>query len=179
MKITNSKYFYYLIIVISFGVISFSIYYQLGGFRELTVNAFDSVDYAMAGVDFKGKYNDPEIERLYGLAKDQVATGKVKGILGLVDYVDDDLDENEVHYFIGIILLDKITELPPGFKVRRMASRGVLGITLDVHPLVRPSKSDIEGKIYAAAQEHGLQVENYFLEKHFADDQLVIEGFVK
>jgi len=179
MTITNSKYFYYFIIVISFGIISFSIYYQLGGFKELKVNAFESVDYAMAGVDFKGNYNDPEIKKLYEMAKDQIATGKIKGILGLVDYVEEGLSDNEVHYFIGIILLDRITELPPDYKVRKFNARGVLGVTLDIHPIVRPPKSDIEGKIYAAAQEHGLEVEDYFLEKHYADDRVIVEGFVK
>ncbi len=179
MKITHSKYFYYFIIAISFGTIVFSVYYQLGGFKELKVNAFEGVDYAMAGVDFKGSYKDPEIEHLYSLAKDQVSTGKIKGILGLVDYVDQDLAENEVHYFVGIILLDKITELPQGFKVKKMTARGVLGVTLDTHPIVRPPKIEIEGKIYATAQQHGLEVEDYFLEKHYADDRVVVEGFVK
>jgi len=179
MKITNSKYFYYFIIVISLGTIVFSIYYQLGGFRELKVNAFEGVNYAMAGVDFKGSYNDPQIENLYNHAKDQVATGKIKGILGLMDYIEEGLSKNEVHYFIGIILLDKVTELPPDYTVRKIKARGVLGITLDIHPIVRPPKSDIEGKIYASAQEHGLEVEDYFLEKHFADDHVIVEGFVK
>lgn len=179
MKITRSKYFYYLIIVISLSVILFSVYYHLGGLKDLKVNAFEGVNYAMAGIEFKGKYNDPEIEKLYNDAKNQIAIGNIKGILGLMDYVAEDLSENEVNYFIGIILLDKITELPSGYSVRKIDSRGVLGITLDIHPLVRPTKSNIEGKIYAAAQEYGLEIENYFLEKHFADDRVIIQGFVK
>ena len=179
MKATQLKYLYYSIIVVSLLIILFSVYYQLGGFREMEVNAFEGADYAIAGKEFKGTYNDPQIEELYNSVKEKISTGEIKGILSLIDYTGTDSESNEVHYFIGILLLNKVTELPVDYRVRKIKSRGILGVHLDVHPIVRPPKDDIESKIIAAAREHDLQLEDYFLEKHFADDRMVVEGFVQ
>ena len=179
MSIANTKKFYYLIILVSFLVIVFSLYYQLGGFRQLNVEVYEQVDYAIAGREFRGSYKDPAIEEIYQFAKEQVATGKIAGTLCVIDYPGEDLGENEVNYFIGVLLLDKITELPTNYTVRRIQSPGALGVSLDTHPIVRPTKDDVEARINETALAYNLRIRDYFLEKHYADDRLVIEAFLE
>lgn len=145
----------------------------------MEVIPYDAVDYSMAGIEFKGRYNDPEIENIFNEVKKVVSTGEIQGTLGLIEYNDPGFNETEVSYFIGIILQNRVTELPGNYTVRRIQSRAILSVRLDVHPLVRPSKEEVETKMYALAVEKGFEIENFFLEKHFADDRLVIEGFVK
>lgn len=179
MKITHSKYFYYTIIIISLATIAFSIYYQLGGLKKLEVNAYPQVNYSLAGVEFQGRFDDPEIKRIYNEAKDFIQNGQIKGTLSVIDYLDEALGEKEVHFFVGIILDEKVTELPTNYQVKKVEARGVLGILMDIHPLVRPTKNEIEGMIYAAAQENNLTIQNFFLEKHYEDDRVMVEGFVQ
>ena len=178
MKITNSKYFYYSIIVVSIGIILFSIYYQLGGLKEFRVLPGQDVNYSIAGVEFKGNHNDRKIEEIYNKAKNLVADGRIKGTLSLIDY-QSGMDDAEVQFFIGIILEERVSELPPEFEVRVIKANSVLRLVIDVHPLVRPTKPEIEAIIYAHAQSNGLVIEDYFLEKHLTDDRVIVEGFVK
>jgi len=177
MKITQSKYFYYALSMLFMGLIFFLAYYQLGGLKEIEVTPYDDVDYSIAGVEFKGQRNDPQIEVLFNEVK--VATEDIQGTLCLMEYFDAETTKEEVLYFIGIILDNRVTELPGNYSVRRIKSRALLRATLDVHPLVRPAKEEIEAKMYQVAAENGFEIENFFLEKHFADDRLEIEGFVK
>ncbi len=145
----------------------------------MEVIPYEGVDYSVAGIEFKGRYNDPEIENIFNEVKGVVSTGLIQGTLSLIEYNDSDLKEGEVQYFIGIILQNRVTKIPGNYSVRRIQSRAILSVRLDVHPLVRPSKEEVEAKMYSLAGEKGFEIENFFLEKHFADDRMVIEGFVK
>ncbi|MEQ9426187.1 MAG: hypothetical protein RJQ09_17315 [Cyclobacteriaceae bacterium] len=179
MKITHSKYFWHAITLLSLIVIATSIYYLLGGFKEFELKAYKGIEYDVAGVEFEGKYNDPKIEELFKQAKELVFSNEVGGTLCVIDYLDATAEEQQVHYFIGAILKNRVTELPPGYTVRKISSRGMLSITLDSHPLVRPKKDDIEARMFSLAGEKNLELENFFLEKHFEDNSVIVEGFVK
>ena len=179
MKITRSWYFYFSIIILSVLIIAFTVYFHLGGLKEIQVRAYPEVNYSLAGTEFKGNYDDPEIQVLYKKAKELVLSGDINGILSVIDYPDLDLGEKEVRLFIGIILKEKITEIPTNYKVRKIESRGALGVELDMHPFVRPTKDDIESEIYLTAQKNGLDIDAYFLEKHFKDDRIKVEAFLK
>lgn len=177
LKTIQKTYLYILLTVVCVGVISTSVYYLLGGFKEVILVTAQNNIYSIAGKEFKGKASNDTLRLYFNEMKNILETGKMKGDLCLINYQDENLADNEVHHFIGILLGEGTSEISGGLSVRELENKTSFKAALVMHPLVRPNSEKVQAQIYEYAQEQGYELENYSIEIFFSDDSMMVEMF--
>lgn len=177
---TKTKtYLYWLLAFVSTASILFSIHALLGGFEELTVVESSNNTYSIAGKEFKGGMKSDTLQRYFEEVRAELAEGKLKGELCIVNFRDKDLSGTTVHQLVGVLLGDDVAEIPAGMKVVELESTKTLKVALVMHPLVRPNPDKIEGLMYAYAQEKGYTLQNISMEILYPDNSVLIEMFAE
>ena len=179
LKTVQKTYLYILLSVVSFCIITASVYFLLGGFKDIIIVTAKNNVYSIAGRDFKGRLSNDSLGMYFNEMKSLVASEKLKGSLCLINYQDEDLKDSEVHQFIGVLLNDEVTEIPSGLTVREIECETSFKAALVMHPIVRPNSEKIQAQIHAFAQEKGFALDNYTLELFFMDDSMLVEMFEK
>ncbi len=160
-------------------IIGSSIYYLLGGFKEVVVYELQGERRNIVGKYFKGYYAHPELEDIWNECRNRIQGGSLTGNLAVVNYQNDSLDNDEVEQFIGVALEGGMAEIPSNFEVLELVSERKLAVFLSMHPLVRPNPIRIERLFAAYAEENGLELEASTLEVHFADNSMTVESQVR
>ncbi|MBV6644713.1 MAG: hypothetical protein KI790_04655 [Cyclobacteriaceae bacterium] len=176
MKI-RPLHIYVLVSAVSLIVIGYSVYYLLGGFDKIKVYQIEGGKWSVAGQYFEGEYSPRTIESYFERARDLILEKRMEGTLCVVNYYTDDMGEDNVKLFVGVMLGKDMTEIPQGFEVREFEAEKKLAVFLSMHPLVRPTPPKIHGLIFGEAQELNVQLQDYFFELYYQDNSMSIEGF--
>ena len=170
---------YLSIIVISFAIIGYSVYFWLGGTDKIEVYQLPGEERFIVGKYFQGRPTDPTIERQFIAARKLLLDSAIVGTLALVDYRSDTIPDNQVSFFIGIAINDRMVEVPPGYEVRKFGTTQKFAIFLSMHPLVRPTSRKIESLFAEAAAIDDYELKDFFIELHYYDDTMSVEAFAK
>ena len=175
----NKTFLYILASLLSVIVIAACAYFLLGGFKEVIVFETNNNVYSIAGRDFKGRISNDTLGIYFNEMKSIVDNGELNGDLCLINYLDSNLNNNEIHQFIGIIMEAKIAEIPSGLKVLEIESEFSFSAALIMHPLVRPNSEKVQALIYELAQSKGQELKDYSLEIFYRDNSVIVEMFGK
>lgn len=163
----------------SVGTILFSIYFLLGGFKEIKIIESRNNIYSIAGKKFTGRMKSDTLRNYFDEIKGHILDNNVQGELCIVNFRSENLKDDHVSQFIGIVLDNEISEIPSGLSVMELQSDITLKTALTMHPLVRPNPDKIEGLMHAFAQKNGYELQELSLEILYSDNSVMVEMFAK
>ncbi|MFT7030254.1 MAG: hypothetical protein ACJA2C_001650 [Marinoscillum sp.] len=179
MNLKQKKYFYLLIILVFLGIIVSSVFYLLGGFKEVMAIPLEGTTRTLAGKRFVTHYTDEKPREFGKECRELLADSTLDGRLVVVNYHSDTLERDQIHQFIGIALSEEMSEIPQGFEILELESSARYAVFLTMHVIVQPRPNKIEALLFAKAQEDGMELDDFFLELWYPDNSLVVEGWVK
>lgn len=182
MKLKNPRLTYGVVILISLMIIGatlFSVYKNLGGFDKVEVYELEPIKRTLVGRHFFTRYTDKALEDQFMRCRELIATNQISGDLMIVTYQNDSIEGDEIDQFIGIGLKEDVAEIPVDFDIVEFTSNTRYAVFLSMHPMVRPTPEELEGRMWAKAQEDGLELEDYFFEIHYQDNSMSLEGWIK
>lgn len=175
----TKKYFYWFASFTALFVILLSVYYSLGGFEEIQTAVSKNNVYSLAGKEIHGRLTSKEEHFLFEEMKGYLANGDLSGTLSIVNYKDDTLGDYESRRFVGILLEDEVSMIPTGLQVLEIEGQTTFQAALTMHPLVMPNTEKVENKLQLLAEERGLALRDYTLEKLYSDNSVIVEMFAK
>jgi hypothetical protein len=173
----DPRYKYYAISAVSLAIISFSIYFLLGGTKEYEVQESGAVSYDIVGTPFKGRYVADSARMVFEDIRSKIINEDWKGDLVELTYPPEDGDE--INQFFGVLLTGRVTQIEGNYKLKKLRAPGSLTVKLSMHWLVRPSREKIQTMIFDYAQERGIALEDFFMQRYLPDNSVTIEAFVK
>ncbi len=180
MRIWKMKVIYGAIILVSLGIIGYTLRYyygQMGGFDELPVYRLESQNRILVGKRIKSRPTDPAFKNQYLRCQRMISKKEIKGTLTVLTYYDS-LQDNQKDQFIGITLDHDMAEVPVDFEISEMTTGERLVVFLPMHPMVRPSPERVEGIILAKAQTDSIDLVPFFNEYHYDDNSMSIEAWI-
>lgn len=175
----HKKYIYWFASFAALFIILLSFYFNLGGFEEVQTAVSRNNKYSLAGKEVQGKLTSKEEHFLFEEMKGYIADGSLSGTLSIVNYKDDTLGEYESRRFVGILLENDMSMIPAGLRVLEIEGQTTFQAALTMHPLVMPNTEKVENKLKELAEERGLSLRNYTLEKLYNDNSVIVEMFAK
>lgn len=175
----TKKYIYWFASFTALFVILLTVYYNLGGFEEVQTAVSKNNKYSLAGKEIHGKLTSKEEHFLFEEMKSYIADGSLAGTLSIVNYKDDTLGDYESRRFVGILLGEEMSMIPSGLSVLEIEGETTFQAALTMHPLVMPNTEKVESKLQLLADERGLQLRDYTLEKLYDDNSVIVEMFAK
>ncbi len=173
----NPKLKYYAVSAVSLLVIFFSIYYLLGGTRDFYVEEKAAADYDIVGKPYKGEYSAESAQVLFEEIRDKVLSGEWEGDLVEITYPPE--EGEDVNQFFGVLLTGAVTQIDGAYRLKKVTAPQVLTVRLTMHGLVRPSREKVEALISGYAQERGMSLEEYYLQRYLPDNSVEVEAFVR
>ena len=177
MKI-KAFYIYVIIIFISVSVIGTSAYYLLGGFDEIVVYEMEGESRIVVGRRFIGKPTHRYVNKYFAESRNLILDRAINGTLTVIVNKNDSLKNNEVDYFIGIIIDGEMAEVPIGYQVLEYKSSKRFGVFISMDPLVRPSSRKINQLLKKKADQMNFVLADHTFELHYADDSMSVEAWV-
>ncbi|UXX80074.1 hypothetical protein N7E81_03005 [Reichenbachiella carrageenanivorans] len=175
----NKKYIYWFASFTALFVILLSVFYNLGGFKEIRTVAAKNISYSIAGKQVHGKLTSKEEHFLFEELKGYLSDGSLKGTLSIVNYKDDTLGEYESRRFVGILLTDEMSMIPAGLTVLELEGQTTFQAALTMHPIVMPNTEKVEAKLQSLAKEKGKTLRPFTLEKLYQDNSVIVEVFAQ
>lgn len=175
----TKKHIYWLISFVALFVILISIYYYLGGFREIQTAVSRNTTYSLVGKEVYGRLTSKEEHFLFQEMKGYLVDSVLYGTLAIVNYKDDTLGKYESRRFVGVLLEEEFAMIPPGLTVLEIEGETTFQAALTMHPLVMPNTEKVEFKLKTLADERGLELENFTLEKLYQDNSIIVEMFAR
>jgi hypothetical protein len=161
-------------------VSSFIAYYFLGGLNEVKYSIKPAQSYSIIGKEYSGKNNSMKLESIFDSTKELLDSRFSEGILVIVnDESQNDDDANKVWYFIGIITMSPIGQLPKGYEIREFASKKIIRANIESHNLVMPKPEKVRRKAIGFAKSEGLEVSEFTIEKYLGEGVIEIDFLVK
>lgn len=175
LSLNHQRLFYAGIIIVLLSVIITSLYYLMGGFKEVEVLHLVGDKKNVVGKYFIGYYAHPDLEEQLIKSRRLVESGALAGNLTVINFQNDSLDNDEVEQFIGISLDGGMAEVPSGYEVLEVDMKEKLSIFLSMHPFVRPRPKTIERMFDEFAEVNQLTMDNFTLETHYLDNSMSVE----
>ncbi|MEP2026236.1 MAG: hypothetical protein ABJH98_00675 [Reichenbachiella sp.] len=175
----SKKYIYWFASFTALFVILLTIYFNLGGFEEVQTAVSRNNIYSLAGKEINGRLTSKEEHFLFEEMKGYIASGQLKGTLSIINYKDDTLGEYESRRFVGVLLEDEVSMIPSGLTVLEVEGLTTFQAALTMHPLVMPNTEKVETKLQLLAEERGLKLQDFTLEKLYEDNSVIVEMFAK
>ncbi len=179
MNLRQKQYVYLALILAFLIIIVGSIYYILGGFKEVKAIPLEGTTRTIAGKQFVTHYTDEKPRDFGRECRELLADSTMQGRLVVINYHSDTLERDQIHQFIGIALSEEMSEIPQGFEIIELETSARYAVFLSMHVIVQPRPNKIEALLFAKAQEDGNELEDFFLEVWYPDNSLVVEGWVK
>ncbi|WP_420582643.1 hypothetical protein [Reichenbachiella sp.] len=173
----HKKYFYWFASFVALFIILLTFYFNLGGFEEIQTAVSKNNKYSLAGKEVQGKLTSKEEHFLFEEMKGYIADGTLSGTLSIINYKDDTLGDYESRRFVGILLENDVSMIPTGLQVLEIEGETTFQAALTMHPLVMPNTEKVEGRLKLLADERGLTLRNYTLEKLYDDNSVIVEMF--
>lgn len=175
----SKAFIYWGISFISVFVVLLSVYYFLGGFQDISKSRSVGAEYSIAGKWLSGERSRKEEAILFNEVRDLVASKTITGTLCMVDYRHDSLDEKQIRRFIGVLLTNQVSAIPPGFKVLELEATTTYQASLTMHPLVMPNAEKVVEDLQKMATENNDLLDDFTVELYFEDNSVIVEKFVK
>lgn len=179
IRTRTKKYLYWVVSFTALFVILLTVYFNLGGFKKIQTAVSKNNKYSLAGKEVHGRLTSKEEHYLFEEIKGLIDDGSLSGTLAIVNYKDDTLGEYESRRFVGVLLNDEISMIPSGLNVLEIEGETTFRAALTMHPLVMPNTEKVESKLKLLADERGLTLKNYTLEKLYQDNSVIVEMFAK
>ncbi len=173
----DPRYKYYALSALSLAIICFCIYYLLGGTREYVVRQSEAISYDVVGTPFKGRYVADSAQLIFEDMKSKVVSGEWKGDLVELTYPPE--GDDEINQFFGVLLTGRVTQVDGSYQLKKIRANSCLVVELSMHWLVRPGREKVQAMIFDYAQERGLELEDFFLQRYLPDNSVTIEAFIK
>lgn len=172
---------YLSIIIVSLIIISYSTYYTLGGFDEVTVYVFEGSSRTVIGKHYIGRYDSGQIGDILEETKALLESGRLKGQLALVEYQNDTIGSDSAHYFIGASFdeIRNILEIPSGFGFEEYSTNKIYRVFVTQHPLIRPFPAEIRSLMEIKSIEEGEVLAPYTFDIYYDDGSLRTEAWVR
>ena len=162
----------YAILAVILGITILSYFYlQLGGMSDVQKGIVTIDSYLLVGKSFKGKYNSPQLEKIFYQVK------KMGGHLVVINYPlqGDSTKRGFVYQVIGTQVKEGLKNIPIGLHQRTIPTYRAVQARIDVHNLIMPKPKDIEEKLRTYAKKQDFSLENYVIERYLSNRELVIE----
>lgn len=179
MNNRQQRLIYLALIAVFFCTIVISIYYLLGGFKEVQITKEGSIQRIIVGKQFNTHYTNTKWVEFGQKCKELVDNGKIKGSLTIITFHPDTLDEKQVSRFVGISLDDTMAEIPEDFEIRRMKTKSRYLAYMDMHVIVQPRPDKVEEMLSTIAAKNSDTLQDFFIEIRHSNGQLEVEGWVK
>ncbi len=175
------KYVYLGIIFLCIVIMSFCVYYFLGGFDPIEIKETNGTTFSVMGKAYKGKfYRSDSLNKIYDEINDMLINQNYEGDFAEVSFLNTGITDEEVDLYLGILFYGDAIQVPAGFTVRDFKSERVLYTRFTNYHQVRPGPETIQAEFYRHARENGLTLKDEFLAVTFKDDNaLEVYGFIK
>ncbi|MEP5613224.1 MAG: hypothetical protein ABJP45_13310 [Cyclobacteriaceae bacterium] len=171
----------YLIIIVVCLVITFvATYYTLGGYDKVEVYEAEGGNRTVIGRHYIGPQTS-DINEVMEEIKAMVDEGRLRGQLTMVEYHNDTIGADSVHYFIGASFeeIRNILEIPSGLTYEEFTTSKIYQVFITQHPLVRPFPAEIRSLIEVRSIEDGVVLAPYTFDVYYSDGSLRTEVWVK
>jgi len=122
-----------------------------------------------------------EINDVMEEIKTMVDEGRLRGQLTMVEYQNDTIGADSVHYFIGASFeeIRNILEIPSGFTYEEFTTNKIYQVFITQHFWVRPLPAEIRSLIEVRSIEDGVVLAPYTFDVYYSDGSLRTEAWVK
>ncbi|MEM8895795.1 MAG: hypothetical protein AAGC88_14535 [Bacteroidota bacterium] len=169
-------YIYYAITAVSVVVLFLSVKFLLGGYDEIVIGPSEEINYVIAGKYVDENWSEDEIDTFKGeLSEKTSSSTKMVEVVFFPDSISGVASTS----FLGIAMQGNIVTIPAGYEVIDIYEKEGLETTLMMHPLVRPSITDIRNQIEAKAETNDKLVDDRLLVFEGQSDSLTIVSGVK
>jgi len=155
-----------LVSVIGIGLI----FYRLGGINKPLISRAIAPKYTVVGKVYEGKINQ-EFDAFQAQLQEDAA--QFAGDFVLIYSQNPNQSKRELKVFGGFLAEDE-THIPQGYQLQQVPKREVIRATVNSHPLVAPSATQVEEELFSFAQERGILLQETFLEKYTRNQNQVI-----
>lgn len=171
----------YLIIIIVCLVITFvATYYALGGYDKVAVYTTEGSSRTVIGRHYLGSQSS-DINEVMDEIKTMVDEGRLRGQLTMVEYQNDTIGADSVHYFIGASFeeIRNILEIPSGFSYEEYTTSKIYQVFITQHHMVRPLPTEVRSMIEVQSIQDGEVLAPYTFDVYYSDGSLRTEAWVR
>ncbi|MEX2336679.1 MAG: hypothetical protein WD555_05355 [Fulvivirga sp.] len=163
---------FFIALAVLLSIIAVIFYYKLGGSKPLTFKVTSHPTIHVMGAYFEGKYNDPQLEKLFFNARER-AEAIPGAALTVVNYQNDQ-NHNIIKQFIGSGTRIKPQHIPDQLELRTFARHNAISTTIAVHNAVMPTAETVSAEAKKIAKEEGYQIDSLSLEIYTSEWELKI-----
>lgn len=153
-------------------IIAIIFYYKLGGSKELDFEIISREKTYVIGEHFKGKPNDPKIEKLFLEARAR-AKKDAYAALTVVNYQTDE-DNKTIEQFIGSATLKKPHEIPDHLQMLEIPAHTAVFTIINAHNFVMPTPEKVRAAAQTFASKNNQKLDTLSLETYISDRELRI-----
>ncbi|WP_424962427.1 hypothetical protein [Ekhidna sp.] len=177
----RAKQIYLAIIIVCLIIIAWSTYYTLGGFDPVEIFVMDGKERTVIGKEYIEKYDYSNYSQRLEETKAAIDSGTLKGMLTYVEFKNDTIGEDSVHYFVGASIdeVKNVVMLPAGFDYKEFKTDKIFKIFITQHTLVRPTPDEIDEIMEVKAIEEGVVLQPVSFELYYKDNSLSVEYWAK
>lgn len=159
-------------------LISAFIYWQLGGFEEVKVEAVEVQNYRLVGKQYVGTVQHPAMEKLFEEIKGHWESGELPGVVTVAVFKEPATEKDTVEQFVGVLLPAEapLPHLPQGYELLEIPASQAVRASLEANAAVWPTPDKLREAIttYAATEGYPLR-KDVLLEKYHGPDRLEVE----
>jgi hypothetical protein len=151
-------------------------YYLLGGFRPVTYTRIPESKYIVIGKEYIGANNTRELESLFNDTKSLISKKFEDATLVILN--DDgkyDDENNEVGYFIGLLVENVPASIPEGYSIMRFGPVDVIRARIVSHNLVMPKPDNIKQHVIKMVESGNEKLSDLSIEKYLDNDELEVD----
>jgi len=177
----RAKIIYSVIIVVCLGIIAWSTYYTLGGFDPVEVYVMEGNERTVIGKEYIESYDYEEFHARMQETIAQIDSGRLKGMLTVVVYENENIGKDSIHYFLGASqdVIKNVVRLPAGYEYKEFRTEKVFKMFITQHFLVRPSPEEIDELAQIKAIEEGVILQPLSFELYYEDQSLSVERWAQ
>lgn len=177
----RAKLIYLAIIIVCLIIIAWSTYYTLGGFDPVEVFVMEGKERTVIGKEYIEEYNYTNYTRRLEETKAAIDSGILKGMLTYIEFENDTIGEDSVHYFVGASIdeVNNVVMLPAGYDYKEFKTDKVFKVFITQHTLVRPTPDEIDEIMEVKAIEEGVVLQPISFELYYKDNSLSVEYWAK
>jgi len=146
------------------------IFYRLGGMNKPSISRAIAPKYMVIGKVYNGKINQKFDDFQAQLQEDaELFTGDF-----ILIYNQNPNQANIDLKVFGGFLTQDTTQIPQGYQLQQVPKREVIRATINSHPLVTPSATQVETELVTFAKERSIVLQEKLLEKYTRNQNQVI-----
>lgn len=177
----RAKQFYLAVIIVCLIIIAWSTYYTLGGFEPVEVYVLEGSERTVIGREYIEKYRPSDFDSLMRETKTAIDSGRLKGMLTVIFFENDEIGEDSVHYFIGASRegIKSVLRLPAGYSYKEFRTSKIFKVFMTQHVLVRPTPEEVAELVQIKSIEEGVVLQPVSFELYYPDESFSVEYWAR